>query len=97
VEAGSTAIALIQDGYLLIHTTPEALLSEVEGMVWQWIVPSTELPELRQSHIVSSIVRSAKGVEVRAVAEDKPNPHARIVEPRLEDAYIYWMRDRRVL
>jgi ABC-2 type transport system ATP-binding protein len=95
VEAAATAIALIQKGRLLLHATPETLLREVEGKVWEWIVPSTDLAELRHAYVVSGTVRSARGVEIRVVADERPDPQANIVEPRLEDAYLYCMQNGR--
>ena len=95
VEAAATEIALIQNGYLLTHTTPEGLLKEVQGKVWEWIVPSSELTKLRQEHLVSSTLRSVQGVEVRVVSNDTPSPEARLMTPRLEDAYLYYMRNGR--
>jgi ABC-2 type transport system ATP-binding protein len=93
VEASATEIALIQEGHLLTHATPEGLLIEVQGKVWEWIVPSAELTNLRQEHLISSAIRSAQGVEVRAVASEKPSPEARLMPPRLEDAYLYYMQN----
>jgi ABC-type multidrug transport system ATPase subunit len=95
VEAAATEIALIQKGYLLLHATPEGLLEEVQDKVWEWIVPSSDLTRLRHKHLISSTMRSAQGVEVRAVAKEKPSPEARLMTPRLEDAYLYYMRNGR--
>jgi ABC-2 type transport system ATP-binding protein len=95
VEAAATEIALIQKGYLLTHATPEVLLKEVQGKVWEWVVPSTAITELRQQHLVSSTMRSAQGVEVRVVADEKPDQEAHVMEPRLEDAYLYCMHNGR--
>src|SRR5512136_284356 len=47
VEATATHIALIRKGRLLLFEPPEALLAAVEGKVWEWKVPSTELTALR--------------------------------------------------
>ena len=43
VEATATDIALIAKGSLVAHATPEALLRQVEGKVWEWVVPSADL------------------------------------------------------
>ena len=40
VEATATDIALISQGSLVAHASPEALLQRVEGKVWEWILPS---------------------------------------------------------
>jgi ABC-type multidrug transport system ATPase subunit len=89
VEASATQIALIREGRLLHCEAPEALLRSVEGKVWAWTVPSAELLALRERHLISSTLRHSDGVQVRAVADGPPAPSAKIVPPRLEDAYLY--------
>ena len=89
VEAVATQIALIREGRLLICATPEALLQTVEGKVWEWTVPSTELPALQGQLLISGAVRHSDGVHVRVVDGAGPAAGARPVLPRLEDAYLY--------
>jgi ABC-type multidrug transport system ATPase subunit len=89
VEATATAIALIARGRLLAHGAPEALLREAEGSVWECLVPSADLPHLRESHPVSAAVRRGDGVLVRVVAHESPRPGARPAAPTLEDAYLF--------
>jgi len=89
VEAAATQIALIYRGRLLKHATPETLLQTVEGKVWEWMVPSTELTALRQQHLVSGMIRHSEGVVVRVVTDVQPEAQARPVPPHLEDAYLY--------
>jgi ABC-2 type transport system ATP-binding protein len=40
IEATATDIALIAKGTLVAHATPEALLQQVEGKVWEYVVSS---------------------------------------------------------
>jgi ABC-2 type transport system ATP-binding protein len=91
VEAAATQIALIRQGRLLWSSTPEELLRGVEGKVWEWTVPSTELTDLRERHLISSTVRHSDGVHVRAVADTRPAPGAQALQPRLEDAYLHFI------
>lgn len=91
VEATATSIALISKGRLLSHTTPEALLHELQNQVWEWVVPSTELPTWQERYRFSSQVRRVDGVHVRAVAESCPALDAEAVEPNLEDVYLHAM------
>src|SRR5512140_2066503 len=53
VEAVATDIALINQGRLVAHATPEQLLAEVEGKVWECVVPSTELNAAKTRWLVS--------------------------------------------
>jgi ABC-2 type transport system ATP-binding protein len=91
VEATATQIALIRQGRLLRSATPEDLLRGVEGKVWEWTVPSTELTAVRERHLISSTIRHTDGVQVRAVADAAPAADAEALLPRLEDAYLYYV------
>jgi ABC-type multidrug transport system ATPase subunit len=87
VEATATEIALISNGALVAHASPEDLLQRVEGRVWEWVVPSADLNAVKQAYRVSSTARRSDGVHVRVLTEEPP-PDARPVAPTLEDAYL---------
>ncbi len=91
VEATATHIALVNKGQLLRESTPENLLNEIEGKVWEWTVSSDDLPALKQKHIVSGTIRKSDGVQVRVVSENQPQAESRSVSPNLEDAYLYFI------
>ena len=89
VEATATEIVILNQGRKLQHASPEKLLELLEGQVWQWIVPSTELPALKQKYILSSTVRRADGIQVRVVSDSAPSPEAQPIPPNLEDVYLH--------
>jgi ABC-2 type transport system ATP-binding protein len=89
VEAAATDVAILDKGRLLWHSAPEKLLSSVEGKVWQWVVPSTEMTAIRERYAVSNAVRRSDGVHVRLVADGPPDPGALPLSPSLEDAYLH--------
>jgi ABC-type multidrug transport system ATPase subunit len=88
VEAVATGIAMMDRGRLLSCAEPEELLRGVEGRVWEWVIPSAELPAARERWKISSTVRRADGVHARVVSEIPPAPGAVRVPPSLEDAYL---------
>ncbi len=88
VEATASDIALISDGRLVEHARPETLLQQVEGKVWELVVPSEALPALKQRVIVGSTTRRSDGVHARVVAAARPGDGAVPDEPTLEDAYL---------
>jgi ABC-2 type transport system ATP-binding protein len=88
VEAVASDIALIAQGQLVTHGTPEALLANVTGRVWEVVVPSAELQALRQKYLVSNAAHRSDGVHARVVGDAKPTAGARSLEPNLEDAYL---------
>jgi ABC-type multidrug transport system ATPase subunit len=88
VEAVATDIALIAGGTLVQHASPEKLLRMVEGKVWEWIIPSQDLPARRQSYLISSTLHRSDGVHARVVGDSAPAGATPLV-PTLEDAYLF--------
>jgi ABC-type multidrug transport system ATPase subunit len=94
VEATATDIALISQGTLVTHASPEQLLRKVEGKVWEWVLPSAELSAARQRYLISNIARRSDGVHARVLG-DAPPQGAESVTPNLEDAYLYCLSQHR--
>jgi ABC-2 type transport system ATP-binding protein len=94
VEAMATDIALISQGTLVAHTSPELLLRQVEGRVWEWVLPSADLNAARQRYLISNTTRRSDGVHARVLAEEPP-VGAQPVAPTLEDAYLYRLSQHR--
>ena len=92
VEATASDIAIIAKGQLLQRAAPEQLLQALNGQVWEWIIPSADLPALKQTHLVSGTIRRAEGVHVRVVSEAAPASAAQPVAPALEDVYLHLIR-----
>lgn len=94
VEATATDIALISKGALVAHASPEELLRQVEGKVWEWTIPSTDLTAAKQKYLISSTTRRSDGVHARVITAEPP---ARAVPamPNLEDAYLYCLSTHR--
>jgi len=94
VEATATDIALIAKGTLVAHATPEALLQQVEGKVWEWVVSSADLTQAKQQYLISSTTRRSDGVHARVLG-DEPPAGAQPVAPNLEDAYLFCLSEHR--
>jgi ABC-2 type transport system ATP-binding protein len=92
VEAVATNIAILAHGRLLAHGLPESILASVTGQVWELVVPSADLPALRQRYPISSTAHRSDGVHVRIVSPMPPAMpgarDARPLEPSMEDAYL---------
>ena len=76
VEAIATEIAVIAGGQLLAYNTPEALLADASGQVWEWVVPANTVPDVRTHHLVSGMLRSGSDVRLRVIAPAAPAPEA---------------------
>lgn len=95
VEACATSIALISQGRLLAHGAPENILRSVEGRVWEWVIPSAQLPGVRERYPTSSAIHRSDGVHVRIVTGAPPGAGAVSAAPTLEDAYLHWVSSSR--
>ncbi len=96
IEAVATSIAILAQGELLTHGSPEALLASLAGRIWEVIVSSADLATLRRDHLVSSTAHRADGVHARVVANAAPTPTARPLDPSLEDAYLDALTNQRI-
>jgi ABC-2 type transport system ATP-binding protein len=92
VEAVAEDIAILAHGRLCRRGTPEALLHDVRGQVWDVLVDSGDLPAFRERHLVSRAVRTPDGTRLRLLSSDRPAVEAMPVEPDLEDAYLWVVR-----
>jgi ABC-type multidrug transport system ATPase subunit len=94
VEATATDIALIAKGEIVAHASPEELVAQVEGRVWECVIPSAELNTARQHYLISSTARRGDGVHVRVLGDNPPSGAAPVTA-NLEDAYLYCLTQHR--
>jgi ABC-type multidrug transport system ATPase subunit len=88
VEAVATDLAIVVRGRLVRQATPEAFLHATAGRVWEWLIPSEELPAVRSRFRITGTLRKPEGMLLRVLAATAPGAGARPVEPTLEDAYL---------
>jgi ABC-2 type transport system ATP-binding protein len=89
VEASATALAVMSGGQLRFHGTPEQLLAQAEGHVWEWTMAPEQLAEVRARLVVCASLRRPDGIRVRVVSSESPHADAQAVTPGLEDAYTW--------
>ena len=94
VETTATDIAVIKKGRLISFSSPEELLGLVEGKVWEWVIPPSELAEVKGKHLITQITRRSDGIHVRLISDSSPGSSAAEAVPKLEDAYIFYTRDQ---
>jgi ABC-2 type transport system ATP-binding protein len=92
VESVASDIAIMAGGRLRLRGSPQDLLRQAGGRVWEMTVPPGVLAQLRERHLVSRMVRTQAGVRVRLLAPVSPSPDAVPVPPDLEDAYLTIIR-----
>ncbi|GAG55957.1 unnamed protein product [marine sediment metagenome] len=96
VEATANDIAIISQGHMLVRSSPEKLLRSVEGKIWDWDIPSSEFPTVKQKYVISSVIRRTEGLHIRVVSETCPTKEAHLASsPTLEEAYLYCISTNR--
>lgn len=90
VEFVANQLILLSDGEILCQMPPYELAGQLEGRVWEAVVPETQLPQLRTLGRISGITRDRGGVLVRILTEHKPTETAVNVRPTLEDVYLHY-------
>ncbi|ASW56809.1 ABC transporter ATP-binding protein [Plantactinospora sp. KBS50] len=88
VESVASDIAIVAQGRLLRRDSPEELLRQVDGQVWEVVVPSDRVSVLQHQYVISRLVRTTAGVRVRLLSPVQPGPDSTRVAPDLEDAYL---------
>ncbi|GGF92643.1 ABC transporter ATP-binding protein [Paenibacillus albidus] len=91
VESTATDIAIVNQGKLVIQATPSELLAAAVGKVWEWVLPGPAWMEIRNQLLISSTVQGSDGVRIRVIADAQPSAESRLVNPTLEDAYLYFI------
>ncbi|WP_243521550.1 ABC transporter ATP-binding protein [Bacillus pseudomycoides] len=91
IESIATDIALLSKGNLLAHMHPEQLLKHVEGKVWEWVIPVSELIHVQKKYTVSTAIHRSDGIHARIVSNKAPHSTARMIPASLEDAYLYYV------
>lgn len=90
VEATAMNIAIIKKGHLLSHEMPEDLMNKVDGKVWEVLVHSDKVADLKSRFLISSTARRKDGILARILNDNKPTENAVSAAPKLEDAYLYF-------
>ncbi len=88
VEAVAARIAVLRRGRVVALRTPEEMLRDAQGRVFEALVAPEALAEAQRRVAVASLQRRADGVRLRFVGAGEALPGARAVEPSLEDAYL---------
>ena len=88
VEAVASRLVILQGGHVLSDTTPEALLTQAAGSVWNVTVDQATALQLQANYQISTMVNQMGGVTLRIVSTTRPHEAAIPVSPSLEEAYL---------
>lgn len=94
VEFIANRILVMRRGAFVMDGSPERIVSEASGKVWECHVDARHAEALAGSMTVANVRYTADGhAVVRVVADERPMDGATVVEPTLEDLYLLVFRD----
>ena len=81
-------MAIISHGQVLAHGEPAQSIREVEGKIWQRIIPKDQLDAYQQEHAVISTRLVGGKTVVHVFSAERPDPSFEPVPANLEDVYF---------
>ena len=94
VEFIANRILVMRQGAFVLDGSPEEVVGQAAGKVWECHVDAHRAEEMAASLTVANVRYAADGhAVVRVVANEVPTAEATPVEPTLEDLYLYVFRD----
>lgn len=86
-------MAMLNKGEVAFKGSPEGMIEQVRGHVWQVSVDDEEFNTLKTNYSVVSTIPAEGKWEVQLIATDRPHPAAINATPNLEHAYVYFMEN----
>lgn len=99
ISSSCDDMALLDEGCIRYRGRPSEFIRSAEGFVWSTTVAPAQVSTIETDYQVISSVRHRDGVNLRILAKPEavaalPDIHP--VEPTLEDAYIWMMKQKLV-
>jgi ABC-type multidrug transport system ATPase subunit len=94
ISSTCNQMALLNEGTLIYHGTPDHLIEQASGSVWRAEVSQEIYESLKSEVPIISTIPSGGGWEVQFVGEKPPEIEAVPVDPTLEHAYVHYMDNK---
>jgi ABC-type multidrug transport system ATPase subunit len=94
ISSTCNQMALLNEGKLIYHGTPDHLVEQAEGYVWRAEVSQLEYETLKTEVPIISTIPSGGGWEVQFVGDKPSEIEAMKVDPNLEHAYVHYMDNK---
>lgn len=91
ISSSCNDMALLDQGSLVFQGSPDSLIEQAKGHVFQVALSHMEFEKVKEEYNVISTIPSVDGWEVQVVADEMKDYPAVEVEPNLEHAYVYFM------
>lgn len=93
VEFIAEEIIMMKSGQIVHFGKPQEITSEIDGQVWECIVPAARAEKCAAMFNTSNLRNTDSGETVlRIIADRQPTENAVQVQPKLEDLYLFYFK-----
>ncbi|MDE7283397.1 MAG: ABC transporter ATP-binding protein [Lachnospiraceae bacterium] len=93
VEFIAEEIIMMKSGQIVHFGKPQEITSEIDGQVWECIVPAAHAEKCTVMFNTSNLRNTDRGETVlRIIADHPPMEDAVLVQPNLEDLYLFYFK-----
>lgn len=93
IEYIANKIVMLQEGTLNRMGTVEELNNSIKNCVWEVEANEKDASELMNKYLTSNIKQVDNGISMKIISMDKPAESARVLEPQLEDVFLFIFRE----
>ena len=94
VEYITNEIWLMKNGRLVQQGSLNDILDSMPEKVWSIVTSQTEASKLMKQYKVSNMKTDRDGVELRMISAQQPFAYAEMVQPNLEDVFLYYFGEK---
>ena len=94
ISSTCNQMALLNEGSLIYHGTPDHLVEKAKGFVWRAEVSPEVYETIKTEVPIISTIPSGGGWEIQFVGEKPEGIEAVAVDPNLEHAYVHYMDNK---
>lgn len=94
IEHIAKNVILIGNGNVLCQSTPEKLINEMKGKVYECVVPIEDMQSCMSKYCISNAVLEQDGYHLRIVGENYPENAVPCDTPTLEDAFLMYSGEK---
>ena len=94
VEYIANEIWLMKNGRLVQQGSLNDILDAMPEKVWSIVTSQSEAAKLMKQYKVSNMKTDRDGVELRMISAQQPLAYAKMVQPNLEDVFLYYFGEK---
>lgn len=93
IETIADDILVMKEGEIILHDTCEELLQTMKDKVWYLKTDKKSAMKIMETHVIVKSHHVQDQMELRIVSDVRPHEDALVVEPDLDDLYLYHFKD----